>query len=134
MKKVYLKCAVLSAALAAAPLVSAQPSDKLRIGVLTTLSGGGAVLGEELRRGWELGMDVVGGKIGGIETELTIADDQVKPDVAVGIVQRMITRDKVDVVAGVLWANVMVAVQKPVLDSGAILLSTNSAPPQLAGA
>jgi len=114
-------------------VADASAQTPLRIGLITTLSGGGAILGEELKRGWDLGMDLVQNRIGGVETQVTVADDQLKPDVAVTAVDRMINQDKVDIVAGILWSNIMLAVADPVLKSGTVLLSTNAGPSQLAG-
>lgn len=117
------------------PAFAANPTSnsKLTVGLITTLSGGGAILGEELKRGWDLGMQVVNNKIGGLETEVIVDDDQMKPDVAVSTAQRMVTQQKVDVVAGVLWSNILLAIRAPVLNSGTILLSTNAGPDELAG-
>lgn len=112
---------------------AATPAPKLTIGLITTLSGGGAVLGEELKRGWDIGMQMVDNKIGGLDTQVIVADDQLRPDVAVSVANRMITEQKVDVVAGVVWANILLAIYKPVLNSGTILLTSNAGPRQLAG-
>ncbi len=112
---------------------AATPPPKLTVGLITTLSGGGAVLGEELKRGWDIGMQMVHNKIGGLDTNVIVADDQLRPDVAVGIANRMITEQKVDVVAGVVWSNILLAIYKPVLASGTVLLTSNAGPRQLAG-
>lgn len=110
----------------------AQPA-KLKVGLISTLTGGGALLGEELKRGWDLGMDLVGGKIGGLDTEVIVGDDELKPDVAVTLADRMVKQQKVDVVAGVLWSNIMLAIYEPVTKANTIVLSTNAGPSQIAG-
>lgn len=112
---------------------AAVAQNSIKVGLLLTLSGGAAILGEEIKRGWDLGVNHVGGKIGGIDTEVQVVDDQVKPDVAVTAVERLINQEKVDVIAGVVFSNVMVAIYEPVFKSNTILLSTNAGPPQLAG-
>ena len=118
-------------ALAVGPAALAQ--EKLRIGLVTTLTGPGASLGLELKNGWDLGLATVGNRIGGLETEVFVVDDQLKTDTAVSGVDSLIAQHKVHVVAGVLWSNVLLAIQERVLKSNTILLSTNAGPPQLAG-
>src|SRR5918998_3002892 len=56
--------------------------DKVRIGVVTTLTGPAAVLGQQLRDGFNLAIKDLGGKLGGRDVEVVIADDELKPDVA----------------------------------------------------
>ena len=81
MKKLcYIAAA---AALLAAGGVSAQ---ELRIGFLTTTTGGGAVLGVPLLNGWKLGLEHEGwtkdgDKLGGVPTRIFYGDDQQRPDV-----------------------------------------------------
>ena len=89
---------------------AAVAQNSVKVGLLLTLSAGAAILGEEIKRGWDLGVEHVGGKIGGIDTEVQVVDDQVKPDVAVTAVERLINQEKVDVIAGVVFSNVMVAI------------------------
>ena len=64
--------------------------DKVRIGVVTTLTGPAAVLGQQLRDGFNLAVKDRGGKLGGREVEVVIADDEPLPDVAVTKVMGLI--------------------------------------------
>lgn len=112
----------------------ASAADKVKIGFISTFSGPQGVLGRELLDGFNLGLKQAGGKLGGIETEIVQGDDQAKPDVGVQLAEKMIERDKVDVVTGINFSNVMLAVAKPVLENKTILLSINAGPSQLAGA
>lgn len=112
----------------------ASAADKVKIGFISTFSGPQGVLGRELLDGFNLALKQAGGKLGGIETEIVQGDDQAKPDVGVQLAEKMIERDKVDVVTGINFSNVMLAVAKPVLENKTILLSINAGPSQLAGA
>ncbi|MFI4989186.1 MAG: ABC transporter substrate-binding protein, partial [Alphaproteobacteria bacterium] len=123
--------------LLAACLIAAIPAlaaDKLKIGVVTTESGPGGVQGRELNDGFELGLDHVGRRIGGLETEAIYGDDQLKVDVGRQLVEKFLLADKVDIVAGVIWSNVMLAIYPAVMKAGTILLGTNAGPSQIAGA
>ena len=55
-----------------------------------------------------------GGKLGGMDAEIIYADDQRKPDVAKQLANRLLKSDRVDIVAGVIWSNLLMAIHKPV--------------------
>ncbi|MGH6815280.1 MAG: ABC transporter substrate-binding protein [Hyphomicrobiaceae bacterium] len=112
---------------------TAEAQDKLKIGVMATLSGPAAVLGQHMRDGFLLGIKHSGGKLGGLDAEVVIADDELKPDVGIQKVQGLLERDKVDIVVGVIFSNVMMAIAKPVFDAKTILVSPNAGPSPLAG-
>ncbi len=128
------KLPVMLAAVAAFGLVSqAAAQDKLKIGILTTLSGPPAALGTQQRNGFQLAVKTLGGKLGGREVDLTVQDDELKPDVAVGKAKAFVERDKVDFVVGPIFSNILAAIMKPVTDGGAILLSPNAGTSSFAG-
>ena len=107
--------------------------EKLKIGVVTTLSGPAAVLGQQLRNGLQLAIKDNGGKLGGREVELFVQDDELKPDVAVSKAKALIDRDKVDFVVGPIFSNILVAIMKPVTEGGAFLISPNAGTSNFAG-
>jgi branched-chain amino acid transport system substrate-binding protein len=120
------------AALAAA-LTPAQAQDKLKIGLISTLTGPPAVIGQQLRNGFMLGIKTHGGKLGGREAEVIVADDELKPDQAVAKVKAFVERDKVDFVVGPVFSNMLIAIMKPVTDSGTFLISPNAGTSNFAG-
>jgi branched-chain amino acid transport system substrate-binding protein len=111
----------------------AAAQDKLKVGILTTLSGPPAALGVQQRNGFQLALKTLGGKLGGREVELTVQDDELKPDVAVGKAKAFVERDKVDFVVGPIFSNILIAMMKPVTDGGAILISPNAGTSNFAG-
>ena len=111
----------------------AQSADKVRIGLIQTLSGPAAMLGQQARDGFQLAVKELGGKLGGRDVEVIVVDDELKPDVAVTKVKGLVERDKVDFVVGPIFSNVLLAIHKPVLDGGAILISANAGPSSFAG-
>ena len=86
--------------LMAVAAVAQAPPDKLRVGIIVTLSGPGAVLGQQARDGFLLALKNRGGKLGGREVDVTVVDDELKPDVAVTRVKKLLDSDKVDFVVG----------------------------------
>jgi len=111
----------------------AASAQSVKVGVMLTLSGPAAVLGQHARDGFNLGLKHLGGKLGGLNAELVVVDDELKPDVGVQKVQALLERDKVDVVVGVIFSNVMMAIAKPVFDAQVPLVSPNAGPSPLAG-
>ena len=123
------------AAVAALALLTttAGAQDKLKIGVIATLSGPPAVLGQQLRNGFQLAVKDLGGKLGGREVEIIVQDDELKPDIAVTKVKALLERDKVDFVVGPVFSNVLGAIFKPVTDANVILISPNAGTSNFAG-
>jgi branched-chain amino acid transport system substrate-binding protein len=127
------KLAVMAAVAALAFASEAGAQEKLKIGILTTLSGPPAALGVQQRNGFQLGLKTLGGKLGGREVELIVQDDELKPDVAVGKAKAFVERDKVDFVVGPIFSNILIAMMKPVMDAGVFLLSPNAGTSNFAG-
>lgn len=107
---------------------------QLKIGYMATMSGPAASLGVDILDGFKLGLAHSGGKFGGQDVEIVVGDDQLKPDVGVQVATRLIERDKVDMITGIVFSNVMMAVAKPITDAGLFLVSANAGPSPLAGA
>jgi branched-chain amino acid transport system substrate-binding protein len=111
----------------------AAAADKIKIGMVTTLSGAGAGLGVDIRDGFALGMKHLENKIGGLPAEVVNGDDQQNPDTARQIVERMLKRDKVDFMTGVVFSNVMLAVGPAIFNNKTFYISANAGPSQYAG-
>ncbi len=121
-----LKTLALGTALAA--LATGALAD-IKVGMITTLSGGGAGLGIDVRDGFLLALEMSGAE--GIE--VVVEDDQQKPDVAVQLADKMVQSEKVDVLTGIIWSNLAMAVVPSVTAQGKFYLSPNAGPSQLAG-
>lgn len=126
---------ILLGALAAwaAMNVSAAADDKVKVGLIVTLSGPSAVLGGQVRDGFNLAVKTLGGKLRGLDAEVIVVDDELKPDVAVTKVKGLIERDQVNFVVGPVFSNVLQAIHKPVIESNAFLISPNAGTSSFAG-
>ena len=104
--KQQLKLAGLAVLLsgAAHPAVA---QEKLKIGVIVTLSGPAAALGQQVRDGFALAVRDLGGKMSGRDVEVVAVDDELKPDGAVTKVKGLLERDKVDFVVGPIFSNIL---------------------------
>ena len=121
----------------AAIILAAQPAaaqnKTIKIGFVSTFSGPTAVIGNDMRNSFELALDHMGRKMGGIPVEVIYEDDQQKPDVGKQKTEKLIESDKVDFITGYIWSNVLLASVKPAFDSKTFLISANAGPHQLAG-
>jgi branched-chain amino acid transport system substrate-binding protein len=115
-------------------IASSEAADnKVKVGLIFSLSGPAAVLGQQARDGFLLAAEKLGNKLGGVETEILVVDDEQKPDVAVGKAKELVERDRVDFVVGPIFSNILMAIVKPVTDGGKILISPNAGTSTLAG-
>jgi branched-chain amino acid transport system substrate-binding protein len=121
------------ALVAGSAMAQDKAADKLKIGLITTLSGPPAAIGQQQRNGLTLALKELGGKLGGRDVELLVQDDELKPDVAVSKVKAFIERDKVDFVVGPVFSNVLAAILKPVTESGTFMISPNAGTSSFAG-
>ncbi|KKX31562.1 ABC transporter substrate-binding protein [Rhizobium sp. LC145] len=121
-----LAAATLALSLGVSGLAMAEP---LKIGMITTLSGGGAGLGIDTRDGFMLAIKNSGNK----EIEVVTEDDAQKPELAVQIADKMIQSDEVDILTGIVWSNLLMAVAPSAVAQGKLYVSTNAAPAALAG-
>ena len=134
MKKSLLMVGVAAAAvltLAAAPALTQGKT--IKIGFISTFSGPVAVIGNDMRNSFELGLDHLGRKMAGLPVEVIYEDDGFKPETGLQKTQKLIESDKVDFIVGYIWSNVLLASLKPAVDSKTFLITTNAGPSQLAG-
>ncbi len=122
------KSILLAASVAALSATTAM-AEPVKIGMITTLSGGGAGLGIDVRDGFMLAMK----QSDNSDIEVVIEDDQRKPDIAVQLADRMIQSDKVDILTGIIWSNLAMAVVPAATAQGKFYLSPNAGPSALAG-
>jgi branched-chain amino acid transport system substrate-binding protein len=125
---------IAGAAMLTALATTPAAAQTVKIGFIATFSGPGGTIGTHLYDGFMLGIEHAGGKLGGLTPEVLKEDDQLKPDVGLQAAQKLLQRDKVDFISGVIFSNVMMAIYKPVIDSQTFLVSSNAGPSPIAGA
>ena len=124
MKKTVLVVAASTALLAA----SAASADSVKVGMITTLTGGGSHLGVDVRDGFMLAMEMANSDV-----EVIVRDDARKPDVAKSLADELVQKEKVDILTGIIWSNLAMAVVPPTVRGGTFYLSPNAGPSALAG-
>jgi branched-chain amino acid transport system substrate-binding protein len=127
MTRKGLMAAALAATMALGHAGAAE--EGIRVGMITTLSGGGAGLGIDVRDGFLLAVKQAGAPI-----EVIVEDDQQRPDIAVQLSDKLIQAENVDVMTGIIFSNIAMAVVPSAVAQGKLYLSANAGPSQLAGA
>nr|WP_277623987.1 ABC transporter substrate-binding protein [Undibacterium sp. TS12] len=122
-------CVLLSGL--AAPNVFA--ADKVKVGMVTTLSGAGAGLGVDIRDGFALALKHLDNKFGNLPVEVITGDDQQNPDATKQLVDKLIKKDKVDLMTGIVFSNLMLAVGPGIFSAKIHYISANAGPSQYAG-
>ncbi len=112
---------------------SAMAQQTVKIGFLGTLSGPAGALGQDQYDAFMLGLEHLGGKMGGATVQVIKEDDQLKPDLGVQLAQKLIEKDKVNIITGVTFSNVMMAIHKPITSANVLLLGSNAGPTPITG-
>lgn len=122
--------AITAAMAVTAPATAAD----IKIGFLATLSGPSADVGRDQFDGFNMALEQLAGQLGGAKVVMVKEDDQQKPEIGMTTLAKLIERDKVDVVVGMTFANVMMALQQRVGASDIPFIGTVAGPSPVAGA
>jgi branched-chain amino acid transport system substrate-binding protein len=122
-------CALAAASMGCCPVVHAAT-----VGLMAPLSGPQAAVGQDQVDGFMLALEQGGGKFGGVAVTVLKEDDQLKPELGTQIVRKFIDKDKVDVIVGLSFSNVMMASLPRIVESGTVAIATNAGPSPVAGA
>jgi branched-chain amino acid transport system substrate-binding protein len=114
--------------------LAATASAQLKIGFVAELSGPQAPLGQDQYDALMLLIEQNGGKLGGVPVQVIKEDSQLKPDVANQVVDKLLEKDKVPIITGVTFSNIMMAVHKKITDKDVFLIGSNAGPSPIAGA
>lgn len=113
---------------------SALAQAPIKIGFMAELSGPQGALGQDQYDAFMMVVERNGGKLGGVPVTVLREDSQLKPEVATQIVDKLIEKDNVSIITGVTFSNVMMAVNKKIVDKEVFLIGSNAGPAPIAGA
>lgn len=105
----------------------------IKIGFVTTLTTGGAVIGNDMADAVKLAMEEMNSTMGGKSVEVLFEDDGFKPEIGKQATDKLVKEDNVDIVAGYIWSHVLMASYKSVTRANKIIISANAGPSPLAG-
>ena len=106
-------------------IVRAQ-SGKVRVGFMLPYTGTFAQLGVAIENGFRMAINDQGGKLGGREIEYFKVDDESEPSKGIENANKLVQRDKVDVLVGTVHSGVQMGIQKVARDSGVLSLIPNA--------
>jgi branched-chain amino acid transport system substrate-binding protein len=125
-------CLGIALLLSSATAVLAE--DPVKIGFITTLSGPGGYIGSDARDGFQLAVEMGGGKLDGVPVQVMVEDDGLKPGTGKQIADKFLKTDKVKLFSGIIFSNISGAVVPDIIDAGGIYVSPNAGPSNFAGA
>ena len=109
-----------------APQSALAQSGKIRVGFMLPYTGTFAQLGVAIENGVRMAINEQGGKLGGREIEWFKVDDESEPSKAIENANKLVQRDKVDVLIGTVHSGVQMGIHKVARDSGVITLIPNA--------
>ncbi len=124
---------LLCTALATTMLTATAWAKEVKVGFVTTLTTGAAIIGNDMKNAVDLAVEHMGGKMGDTDLKVIFADDGFKPETGKQATDKLVKEDDVDFVTGYIWSHVLLASRKSALDAGKFLISANAGPSQLAG-
>lgn len=128
-----LAALVLALLLAAAPAAGAASATRIKVGFVSTLSGASAAPGIDIRDGFQLALKHLDGRLGGLPAEVLVADDQQNPDLAQAVVKRLVQREQVTFMTGIVFSDILLAVGPTVFAGRSFYLSAHAGPSAYAG-
>ncbi|MGL4240014.1 MAG: ABC transporter substrate-binding protein [Beijerinckiaceae bacterium] len=108
------------------PTPAIAQGSPLKVGLMLPYSGTFAKLGKFIDDGFRLYVEQQGGSLGGRRIEFVQVDDESKPESATDNMNRLVGREKVDVVVGTVHSGVAMAMVKVARDTNTMLIIPNA--------
>jgi len=121
-----LKGAAAASLAGAFPMPAIAQGAPLKIGFMLPYTGTFAKLGKFIDDAFRLNVELAGGKLGGRAVEYVQVDDESEPGKATDNMNRLVGRDKVDVVVGTVHSGVVMAMAKIAKDTNTMLVVPNA--------
>lgn len=122
----------LIAAIAAFSM-STQAAEPIKVGLMLPYSGTFAELGRNITNGFRLAIEEKGGKVAGRDIEYATVDDESDPAKATENTNKLIKRDKADVLIGTVHSGVTLAMARVATSNGIPLIIPNAGADELTG-
>jgi branched-chain amino acid transport system substrate-binding protein len=130
----WLRGAAALALGGAAPRFASAQAAKLRVGLMLPFTGTYAALGGAIENGFRLAVQEGGGKLGGREIEFFRVDDESDPAKAPENANKLVSRDRVDVLVGTVHSGVALGMAKVAREAGTLTIIPNAGADALTGA
>src|SRR5215211_7751748 len=125
-RRKFLTQAGLLTGAAMLPRFASAQTAKIRVGLMLPYTGTYAQLGTNITNGFRLAINERGGKIGGREMEYFTVDDEADPAKAPENANKLVQRDKVDVLVGTVHSGVQMGMVKIAKESNTLMIIPNA--------
>ena len=129
-RKFLQEGAALSGAAALAGMIPAaamaQGASKIKVGLMLPYTGTYAQLGVAITNGFKLAINEAGGKLGGRDVDYASVDDESDPAKAADNANKIVNRDKVDVLVGTVHSGVQMGMVKIAREAGVLHIIPNA--------
>ena len=122
----FLTQASLLTAGALLPKIAFGQAQKIRVGLMLPYTGTFAQLGVAITNGFKLAVSERGGKLGGRELEYFTVDDEADPSKAPENTNKLVQRDKVDVLVGTVHSGVQMGMVKIAKENNTLMIIPNA--------
>ncbi len=120
-----IRASLIAASMLTAASATAQEA-KVKVGLMLPYSGTFASLGKDITDGFKLAINEKGGKLGGKEIEYFTVDDESDPAKATDNANKLVNRDKVDVLIGTVHSGVAMGMIKVAKESNTLTIIPNA--------
>ena len=125
-RRKFITQASLLAAGTLLPKFAFAQSQKVRVGMMLPYTGTFAQLGVAITNGFKLAVSERGGKLGGRELEYFTVDDEADPSKAPENTNKLVQRDKVDVLVGTVHSGVQMGMVKIAKETNTLMIIPNA--------
>jgi len=135
-RRSFIKAGVAAAGvvgIAGFPAIVRAQGAKVKVGLMLPYTGTFAPLGVAIENGFRLALEESGGKFGGRDIEFVKVDDESEPSKATDNINRLVTRDKVDLVLGTVHSGVAAGMVRVTKESGVLHIIPNAGFAPVAG-
>lgn len=108
------------------PELAQAQTGKIRVGLMLPYSGAFAPLGVAIENGVRMAINEQGGKLGGRDIEWFKVDDESDPSKGIENANKLVQRDKVEVLIGTVHSGVQMGIHKVARDTGVLSLIPNA--------
>jgi len=125
-RRKFLTQTSLLAAGALVPKIAFGQAQKIRVGIMLPYTGTFAQLGTAITNGFKLAVSERGGKLAGRELEYFTVDDEADPSKAPENTNKLVQRDKVDVLVGTVHSGVQMGMVKIAKETNTLMIIPNA--------
>ena len=125
-KTVFVAVGLLAAWAVLPKVPASAQGQKIRIGLMLPYTGTYAQLGTAITNGFKLAVTERGGRLGGRELEYFTVDDEAEPARAPENTNKLVQRDKVDVLVGTVHSGVQMGMVKIAKENNTLMIIPNA--------